>query len=249
MRSMAPPVKRQTMPPTGQASRRPYDASGRRAASAETRRRILESARSQLVERGYSGATVARIAESAGVNADTVYTLVGRKPVIVRTLIEHALSGTDEVVEAEDRDYVRAIRAESDPDRKLTIYAGAIRRIHERLAPLFLVLRDAAASEPDAAEVWDQISQRRAANMRKLATELRDTGGLRPDLSITEAADVLWATNSPDLYVLFTAGRGWSPARFEHWLAETWQRLLLSDGPGVSDGAGPASPRRATRPT
>ena len=52
-------------------------------------------------------------------------------------------------------------------------------------------------------------------------------GGLRADLSIDEAADVIWATNSSELYVLLTVERGWSPHRFERWLADTWCRLLL----------------------
>lgn len=30
---------------------------------------------------------------------------------------------------------------------------------------------------------------------------------------IDEATDTIWAANSPDLYVLLTAERGWSPAR------------------------------------
>jgi AcrR family transcriptional regulator len=223
MGPMVPPVKR-----------RPYDRSRRQAASAVTRRRIMEAARASFLELGYGATTVALIAERAGVNADTVYTLVGRKTVVLRELIEQALSGTDEAVTAEDRDYVRAIRAEPDPRRKLAIYARAIRAIHQRLAPLFVVLRDTSASEPEAAEVWQQISDRRATNMRRLARDLRDAGGLRAGLSIAEAADVLWATNSPDLYVLLTIGRHWSGARYERWLAETWQRLLLPDG---ADGA------------
>jgi hypothetical protein len=29
------------------------------------------------------------------------------------------------------------------------------------------------------------------------------------------------------LGVLLTAERGWTPDRYEHWLADTWRRLLL----------------------
>jgi len=78
-----------------------------------------------------------------------------------------------------------------------------------------------------APQVWQQISQRRAANMRKFVRDLRDAGGLRAGLSIDEAADTVWATNSSELYVLLTVERGWPPRRFERWLADTWRRLLL----------------------
>jgi AcrR family transcriptional regulator len=209
------------------AQQRPYNSANRQASSLETRRAILAAARELIVERGYRGATVSGVAERAGVNVDTVYELVGRKPVILRELIEHALSGTDEVVAAEERGYVRAIQAEPDPTRKLSIYARAVCLIQARLAPLFLALRDASATEPEASQIWRDISDRRAANMRKLALELRRAGGLREGITVNQAADVLWATNSSELYVMLTVERGWPPARYERWLADSWHRLLL----------------------
>lgn len=187
----------------------------------------MAAARETIIERGYRGATVAQVAEKAHVNADTIYSLVGRKPVILRELIEQAISGTDEPVVAEERDYVGAIRAEPDPRAKLAIYAKATCSIQGRLAPLFLALRDASNTEPEADQVWLEISNRRATNMRKLATDIRDAGALREGLAIAEAADVLWATNSSELYLLMTVERRWSVDRYERWLADTWERLLL----------------------
>ena len=75
--------------------------------------------------------------------------------------------------------------------------------------------------------MWREISDRRAANMLKLVREIDDVGGLRPDLSIEDAADTIWATNSPELSVMLINERGWSADHYERWLAETWQRLLL----------------------
>ena len=212
---------------------RSYDNAGRESQSAETRQRIVEAARRLMVEKGYRGTTIVAVAERAGVHVDTVYQLVGRKPVLLRELIEQAISGTTGAVAAEDRDYVRAMASEPDPARKLDIYAGAIRHIQARMAPLLLALRDASSTEPDAARVWREISERRAANMRKLAQDLDAAGGLRPGLSVDEAADVIWATNSPEVYVLLTTERGWTPDRYERWLADTWRRLLL---PAASHG-------------
>lgn len=56
--------------------------------------------------------------------------------------------------------------------------------------------------------MWDEISERRAMNMRDLAKERRSAGGLRTGLSIGEAADTIRVTNSPEIYVLLTAERG-----------------------------------------
>ncbi len=208
--------------------KRSYDATSRRARSAATWQRILEIARELLVEVGYRATTIAAVAARADVNVDTVYALVGRKPVLLKELIEQAISGTDSAVVAEERDYVKAVIAEADPARKLVIYAAAVRQIQERMAPLFLALRDAAATEPEAQAVWREISDRRADNMRKLARDLSEAGGLRDEISIEVAADVIWAMNSSELYVLLTVERGWSSTQFEIWLADTWRRLLLA---------------------
>lgn len=206
--------------------RRAYDATARRARSAEARQRIVRAARTLLLQSGYRSTTVAKVAAAAGVNVDTVYQLVGRKPMLLREVIEQAISGVDHAVTAEERDYVNDIRAEPDPVRKLAVYAAAMREIHGRMAPLSLALRDASTTEPEALEVWQDISDRRARNMRTLAADLRGAGGLRADLSDETAGDILWATNSPELYVLLVHERGWTPDQYEAWLADTWTRTL-----------------------
>ncbi len=207
--------------------KRRYDTTRREARSAETRQRIIDAARRLILERGYRATTIATIATEAGVHVDTVYSLVGRKPTLLTEIIEQAISGADHAVAAEERGYVKAIRAEPDPVRKLGIYAHALRETHGRLAPIFVALRDVSATDPDARAVWQTISARRAANMTAFVGELRAAGGLRADLSIADAADTVWVTNSPEVYVLLTGERGWTPDRYEQWLAESWCRLLL----------------------
>jgi AcrR family transcriptional regulator len=206
---------------------RAYDTTARQSQSAATRQRIVEAARVLIIDRGYRATTIAAIAAEAGVNNDSVYELVGRKPMVLREIIEQAISGADHAVVAEERAPVKALLAEPDPAKKLAIYARAVCETHTRMAPLFLALRDASSTEPEAQQVWQEISDRRAANMRKLAKDLKDAGGLRRGLSIDQAADIIWATNSAELFVLLTIERGWSIKRFERWLADSWCRLLL----------------------
>lgn len=217
----------------GPVKKRAYDADARRRASATTRRRILDAARNSLVEHGYRATTVSGIARAAGVHVDTVYELVGRKHQLVVELIELALSGTDEAVAGRDRAHVREMQSTPDPATKLTIYARAIRDTQQRLAPLFLALRDASTTDPEAGAIWRRISDRRAANMRLLVADIAATGRLRADLSVEEAADAIWATNSSELFVMLTGERGWSLDQYERWLAATWCRLLLR---GSDDG-------------
>jgi AcrR family transcriptional regulator len=207
---------------------RPYDTSHRREAAAETRKAVVASAGRLFADRGYAATTMASIASAAGVALDTVYASVGPKPVLFRHMIETAISGGDQPVPAEARGYVQQIRAEPDPGRKLELYAHAIREIQERLAPLFRVLQDAAPTDPQLDALWREIGARRAGNMRLLAAELAATGGLRHDLSVDDAADIIWATNSSEFFLLLVRDRGWDPDRFEQWLARTWKELLLT---------------------
>ena len=206
--------------------KRTYDGATRRATSDETRRRILATARELLIERGYRATTIAAISAGAEVNPDTVYELVGRKPMIVRELVEQALSGTDHAVPAADRTYVAEIRAAPHPAGKIRIYAAATVAMLGRLAPLVVALREAGAGDAEAAELWRQFGDRRAANMRLFVAEL---GARREGVSLDDAADTVWATNSPELYLLLTGERGWAPERYERWLVDTWSRLLLPD--------------------
>lgn len=208
-------------------TKRTYDSSARREAARATRQSILDAAQTVFLEKGYAAATMPAIAKAAGIALDTVYATVGKKASLFRLLVETAISGSDKAVPPEERDYVRSIRAEHDPAEKLRIYAGALRSIQSRLAPLFRVLQGAAPLDPELDALWQSISQRRAENMRLLAKDLAATGGLRPDLSIAKAADIIWSMNSPEFYLLLVEQRGWPAKDFEEWLGESWVRLLL----------------------
>lgn len=207
--------------------KREYDSSSRKEAAQLTRQTIIRVARRVFLEKGYAAATMPAIARAAGVALDTVYATVGKKPALFRLLIEMAISGSAGAVAPEEREYVRAIRAETDAAKKLRIYAAALRSIQEELAPLFRVLQGAALLDPELAELWQDISQRRAKNMRLLAADLAATGRLRRQLSVEKTADIIWSMNSPEFYLLLVEQRGWSSKEFEEWLGDAWIRLLL----------------------
>lgn len=54
---------------------------------------------------------------------------------------------------------------------------------------------------------------------------------LGPGLGIDDAADVVWATASSELFVLLTGERDWTLDRYERFLLDTWRRLLLEHQP------------------
>jgi len=152
---------------------------------------------------------------------------LGPKPAVFRHLIETALSGTEEPVAPLERDYARQVLAETDPDRLIDIYARAMRLTQERLAGLFDALRHAAATAPELAGYLAELVERRARYTRMIAERLAELGGLREDVSVATAADVLFALNSSEFFLLLARDRQWQPDAFERWLADAWKRLLL----------------------
>ncbi len=214
---------------------RSYRSPLREEQARQTSKAILAAARRLFTEHGYAATTVAEIAAEAGVAVDTVYAAVGAKPVIFRLLLETAISGKDQPVPAEERDYVKRIREQHKAREKIETYAAAVRAIAERKGPLHLVLRDAAAQAPELARIRDDIAARRAQNMRLFAKDLIDSGDVRPDVDIEEMADVVWSMNSAEFYHLLVNERGWSPDKFQQWLANTWCRLFLAEPPSATD--------------
>ena len=220
---------------------RPYRSRLREEGARSTRRAILDAARKLLVGRGYAGMTMKAVAREAGVAIDTVYESVGRKPVLVRLLIETAISGEDEAVPAQQRDYVRAIRAAPTAREKIAIYTAALGVIQPRLAPVAAALHNAAPAHPDLAALWLEVSERRARNMRLFADDLIATGEVRPELTRDDVADTVWSMNSPEFYVLLVEERGWSNAHYERWLEDAWVRILLGFPHSAGNATGPHS--------
>ena len=213
------------MTPMPAPVKRRYDATRRRQAAARTRTAILDAARELFTERGYTATPMTAIAERAGVALDTVYAAAGRKPELARLLIETAISGTDQAIPAEQRDYVKAIQAAADADTKIAIYAAAVTAIAPRLALVHSIIAQAAPAEPELAALWAEIAERRAANMRRFVADLATVTPLRLDHS--QAADIIWATNAAEMYQLLVGQRGWTPQRYQLFLTDTWRRLLL----------------------
>ncbi len=212
----------------GVKTRRRYSSAVRAEQAAATRHAVLEAARALFAEHGYAGTSIAAIAARAGVAVDTVYAAAGRKPALLRELVETSLSGTDQAVPAEQRDYVLRLRAAPSARRKIEIYAAAVSEIGIRLAPIHRALAEASVSDRDCAALRAEIDARRANNMRLLAADLRATGELRPDLTDDEVADIVWSMNAPEYRALLVGARGWSADRFGTWLADAWTRLLLT---------------------
>ncbi len=214
---MTPPVK----PP------RRYDASRRQAQARQSRRAVLAAARAAFLEQGYARTTVAAVAAAAGVSVETVYKAFGSKPGLVKALFDVAIVGDDDPVPMLQREFVQRNLAEPDPRRKLLAYGEHLAEVHPRSCPVQLVVRDAAATDPGAAEVWEQLQAERLAGMTIFARHLDDGGHLRDGVSWEDARDVLWTYNSVELWELLVRRRGWSEERLGRWVGQQLVAALL----------------------
>lgn len=213
-------------------SRRRYDSRRRQAQAAQTRRDILAAAHAAFVEHGYTGATLASIAQAAGVVVETIYRAFGSKATLFKAVVEAAVAGGAARAEVppDERPAIQAVIAETDPRRQLERYAATQPGIHARMGPLLRVLAEAAAADPELGETARQLEGERLAGMGRFAQLLADRGALRPGIDVDQARDVLWTLNSHAIHELLVVQRGWSPERYRDWLADALARMLLRDG-------------------
>jgi AcrR family transcriptional regulator len=190
---------------------------------------VLTAARNRFLRDGYAKTTMAHVAADAGVSIETVYKGFGNKAKLVKAVFDVTVVGDDEPVPMSDREFVASIHAEPDPRQKLLMYGRHIGQVEQRVGPLLLVVRDAAASNPDAADLWHTLQHERLTGMRMFARHLDQGGHLRPGVSVAEAADVIWAFNSVETWDLFINQRGWSPDRLGQWLGRQLIAALLAD--------------------
>jgi AcrR family transcriptional regulator len=215
--------------------RRRYDSTGRRAKAAGTRAAVVEAATRVFLDRGYAGATIAHIAEEAGVAVETVYRSAPGKAGLLEAAVQAALAGTAEraVRPIDDRPGIRRVIEEPDPRRQLWLYAATQPGVWSRAGGLLRVLAAAAVGEPALAELQRAHAHQRHDGMGRFAALLHERGALRPDLTVGRAADILWTLCAQASYDSLVTERGWSDAEYRDWLAETLASALLREPDGT----------------
>lgn len=211
-------------------NKRSYHAPRRREAAEQTRAAILAASRDLFTTRGYAATSVTEIARAAGVSVDTLYAAVGRKPQLLLAVHDMELAAADAPEAAEQRDYVRRIRATPGAAAKIAVYAEALAERLPRTVPLIESLRVAGESDPACRETYQALDERRAANMRLFAADLRATGELRADLDDEAVAALVWSMNSSEYYRLLRS-RGWTAQQYAALVRDVWTRTLLADPP------------------
>jgi AcrR family transcriptional regulator len=188
---------------------------------------VVDAARSRFLDAGYGATTIEAISAAAGVSPATVYRLFSSKLGILKALLDTSIAGDHEEVPVAARPQVRALLQHRDPRSQLAGFVQIAADINTRAGRIYRVLVAAASADRGAAALFDQLSQQRQEGQRKIARSLARGGHLRPGLSERDAADIIHALLSPELYGLLIFDRGWKPTRYEHWLTDALVAQLL----------------------
>jgi AcrR family transcriptional regulator len=209
------------------------DPPAKRRGQARTRlarRAVVDAARVLFSERGYSATTIDAISDLADVPAATVYRLFSSKLGILKALLDVSIAGDDQAVSVPERPEVSGLLAEQEPDRLIAGFAGVSVAINTRSSDVYRILSSAGGSDPAAAELLADYQRQRDRGQGAIARSLARVDALRPGLREREAGDLIHALMSPELYRLLVIDRGWSPARYEQWLAGILASQLTSRG-------------------
>lgn len=227
--------------------KRRYQSPLRDGQARTTRTAIIEAAWRLFADAGYVATSIEDIAAAAGVSRATVFTAVGGKPVLLKAAFDVAIVGDDEPVSLPDRASSRAIRAEPDPGVYLDRYARLATEMGGRVAPIAEAVRGAAGADADARGLWETHLAQRHRGAANVVSDLLGKGAkLRHELDPESAADIVWVLNDPGLYHQLVLVRGWSPERFQEWLAGALRRQLLADQPLIGRrGSRSGNPRGA----
>jgi AcrR family transcriptional regulator len=188
---------------------------------------VVDAARRLFVERGYGVTTVEAISEVADVPPATVYRLFSSKVGILKSLLDVSIVGDDDDVPMAARPEVRALLTHPEPREQLAGFVRIAADVNSRIGPLYRILVGAAGVDPDAAAMLDELTAQRQQGQQAIARSLARAGALRPDLRERDAADLVHALLSPEMYRLLVVDRGWTTDRYERWLAGTLVDQLL----------------------
>lgn len=185
-----------------------------------TKDRIVSSARRLMADRGWTTTTIEAIAADAGVATATVYAAFGNKRAL--------LDAMRDTMRRDSRipELMSEAAGQSDVNRRLELWAQLIRQQMETSYDIIAIHREAARSDPAAAQAYRVVLDSRATTFARFIHDLRTD--LHPGIDERTATDLLWAFSNEELWRELVEERSWSPERYEQWLARTLTAQLVT---------------------
>jgi AcrR family transcriptional regulator len=200
--------------------------SRKQIAAGETQQAIVEAASRLFLVRGYHATPISLIAAEAGVAVQTIYNSVGSKRELLSRVLDFAAAGEHAPVPVAT--FMRTqTELERDPRRVIAQLVEFWRGALPRTAPVFRIIREGAASDPEIAELERVRAAQRLSNYEQAAGMLSERNALRPELTIAAAAAVIFAIGHPEAYRTLVLEGGWNEAAWAEWAQSTLERGLL----------------------
>ncbi len=199
-------------------------------AAEDTQRTIIEAAARLFSELGYHGTSIGRIASEAGVAVQTIYNSVGAKREILSRVLDFAAAGDQAPVPVPVFMRDRA-EGESDPRRIIALTVEFWRGALPRTAPVFRLIGEAAATDPEIAALERTRAAQRLRNYRQAARILAERGALRDGLSADDAAATFFAIGHPHAYRTLVLDGDWDDEHWAEWASTTLEAALLNEHP------------------
>jgi AcrR family transcriptional regulator len=195
-------------------------------AAEETQRVIVEAASRLFLEHGYHATSIGRIASEAGVAVQTIYNAVGSKRDLLSRVLDFAAAGERSPVPVPQFMCEQAER-EPDPRRVIAQLIEFWRSALPRTAPVFRIIREAAAADPEIAVLERGRAAQRLRNYRQTAQLLVDRDALRPGMTIDGAAAAIFAIGHPETYRALVLDGDWDDDAWANWVQATLEAALL----------------------
>ena len=195
-------------------------------AAEETQRVIIATASRLFLEHGYHATSIGRIASEAGVAVQTIYNAVGSKRDLLSRVLDFAAAGERAPVPVPQFMREQAER-EPDPRRIIAQLVEFWRGALPRTAPVFRIIREAAAADAEIAVLERGRAAQRLHNYRQAAQLLADRDALRPGMTIDTAAATIFAIGHPETYRALVLDGDWSDDTWANWLQATLEATLL----------------------
>jgi AcrR family transcriptional regulator len=196
-------------------------------AAEETRRVIVEAASGLFLEHGYHATSIGRIAADAGVAVQTIYNSVGSKRDLLSRVLDFAAAGERAPVPVPQFMHEQA-ESEPDPRRMIAQLVEFWRGALPRTAPVFRIIREAAAADAEIAVLERGRAAQRLGNYRHVAQLLVDRDALRPGMTIDAAAAAIFAIGHPETYRTLVLDGEWDEDVWADWLQTTLEAALLA---------------------
>lgn len=201
------------------SDRRRYDSPLRAKRAKETRTGLVEAASTLFTTRGWAKTGMRDIAQLAGVAVETLYSHFASKRTLLDAVVDRAVVGDAEPIPVAQRAEFLAIGIGKRTGR-IAAAASLLTGIHERTAPFARLLREAATTDAEIAEVLRATRERQRRDVE---------AGLRLIIGRTPTAherDGAWALLSPEVYLLLVDESGWSIDEYRSWVSEALTSVL-----------------------